>query len=169
MKAKRQDTKIIGEYTDRGFGFPVLIRDVPVVSFHGEEVALIDYEKLESLLLRAVPERQSPLLGAEIRFIRQHYGLTLEQFGRLFGVTHAAVKKWEDHGEKPARMSRTTEMAVRLWVQYQEAHGAKAFVKTYERMMRGTSDSRQAGPPTFPYAQVASASTSTRRRSNPAV
>ncbi len=159
MKANKKDAKIVGEYTDRGFGFPVLIRDVPVVPFHGEEIALIDYEKLEQLLLQAIPGKQTPLLGAEVRFIRQHYGLTLEQFGRLFGVTHAAVMKWESNGEKAARMSRTTEMAVRLWVQYQETRGARAFVRTYERMMQAGPGSFHAGPPSFPYEAVASTST----------
>ncbi len=42
--------------------------------------------------------------------------MTLENFGRQFGVTHVAVLNWEKTRGKPARINPTTELFIRLLI-----------------------------------------------------
>jgi DNA-binding transcriptional regulator YiaG len=148
--------RIVEEYTDTGFGFPVVIQKVPMTRIGNEDVALIDYKKLEQVLVRAMPGKAARLCGAEVRFIRQHFGLTLEEFGKVFGVTHPAVKKWEACGTEPTCMAMGTELALRMWVQRRVSSSSERFMKTWDSVLRH-SDSlpRTAAPTVVKYAQVA--------------
>lgn len=42
--------------------------------------------------------------------------MTLENFGKHFGVTHVAVLTWEKMGSKPAKINPTTALCMRLFV-----------------------------------------------------
>ncbi len=52
----------------------------------------------------------------EIHFIRTYFEMTLENFGKLFGVTHVAVLTWEKTKNKPAKINPTTELYIRLLI-----------------------------------------------------
>jgi hypothetical protein len=56
------------------------------------------------------------LTGNEIHFIRTYFEMTLENFGKQFGVTHVAVLTWEKTGNKPAKINPTTELYIRLLI-----------------------------------------------------
>ncbi len=53
------------------------------------------------------------LTGGEIRFMRLFLELSKEKFGKLFGVTHPAVIKWEND---QAHINPATEKCIRLYV-----------------------------------------------------
>ncbi len=146
-------TRIVKEYTDTGFGFPVIIKNVPMARIGEDEMALIDYKKLEKALIQAMPAKHARLSGAEIRFIRQHFGLTLQAFGGIFGVTHPAVKKWESCKEHPACMTIGTEKALRMWVQRRLSGSEHRFITLWDSLEDRTLSDAD-GPLALPYSRV---------------
>lgn len=56
----------------------------------------IDFKKLQDVVLQALINKPIPLTGAELRFIRKFLELPTAAFGKLFGVSHVAVIKWEN-------------------------------------------------------------------------
>ena len=147
-------THIIQEYTDTGFGFPVIIRNVQMAEIHGHEVALINYKKLERLLIRRLPGKPARLSGAEIKFIRGCFHMTLEGFGREFGVTHVAVKKWEACRTEPSCLAFATEMALRMWVQRRLSGSPLLFMRLWDAVHRAVPFPKTAPPTALPYSRV---------------
>lgn len=94
-------------------GFPILLVNAPLRKAFGEWIIDINFNKLRSDALNSLIHKQSNLTGEELRFIRKHFVMTTKEFGKIFGVTHAAVLKWES-GEN--RISPTTDIYVRLYV-----------------------------------------------------
>ena len=99
-----------------GLGFPVVLVDVPLVKKRDIWTPAIDYNKLQKEVLIALTHKPAALTGNEIHFIRAYFEMTLETFGKYFGVTHVAVLTWEKMGDKPGKINPTTELYIRLFV-----------------------------------------------------
>jgi len=110
------EKKVQKIFVDEGFGFPVKFINVPMVKARGVWTPNVDYNKLSNLLLTALAHKTSKLTGNEIRFIRLHFEMTVEQFGKRFGTTHPAVLKWEKTKNEPTAMTWAIEKDVRLFV-----------------------------------------------------
>lgn len=110
------ETKIKARYVDNGFGFPVVMRNVPMVKARGEWTPHIDYNLLAGKVLKMLSVLQGRLSGDQLRFIREHFEMTLQQFAGRFAVTHPAVIKWERAGSNPTGMNWSTEKDIRLFV-----------------------------------------------------
>lgn len=94
-------------------GFPIKLINVPMKKVFGEWILDINLAKLQKNVLHALIYKNGPLRGAELRFIRKYFELTTTAFGKAFGVTHAAVIKWEsEQGHIPP----TTELCIRLFI-----------------------------------------------------
>jgi transcriptional regulator with XRE-family HTH domain len=125
--------KRAAQVIDRGFGFPVRLKNVPMVQIRGTWTPDVDFDALAHEVLRALCLKPARLTGNEVRFIRLHHGLTLARFGKQFGLSHPAVMKWERAGDAPAGMQWGTEKDLRLWL-YLELEGkknARGFVEAY--------------------------------------
>src|SRR5438046_1691607 len=127
------DRKIQKEYIDRGFGFPVHLLDVPMAKIRGEWTLDINFNRYEIVVLLALANKEERLSGNEIHFIRQHFKMTLEKFGRRFAVSHPAVKKWGATGNKPTEMMWATEKDIRLFILDQLEQKATVILETYKR------------------------------------
>ncbi len=109
MKVKRR-------HTDYGFGFPVVLLNVEMKEVRGHWTPTVNYKQLASNVLLQLCQKESRLTGCELRFIRQHFGMTLQAFAGRFSVTHAAVIKWEKSEKNSTSMNWATEKDVRLFV-----------------------------------------------------
>lgn len=130
--------KVQKTYVDTGLGFPVTLRNVPMVKVRGEWVADINYNSYMRAVLLELPGKKGALTGSEVRFVRQYLKLTLEKFAFRFNVSHAAVLKWEKAGNKATRMGWSTEKDLRLFVLRSvliETH-KKSQGKTAEELLR---------------------------------
>lgn len=107
MKDRKRETFIF-----RGLGFPIKLVNVPMKKIIGEWVLDIDFEKLQLAVLRCILEKPAPLNGDELKFIRGYLEMTTTEFGRIFGVTHVAVVKWE----KGTRANLSTDVCIRLYM-----------------------------------------------------
>jgi DNA-binding transcriptional regulator YiaG len=110
------ETKIFAQYIDRGYGFPVIIRDVPMVKVRGKWTPNINYRQLAKEVLLKLASTAGRLSGHQVKFIRLELGMTMQQFAQRFGVTHPAVVKWEKRAAKPTGMGWSTEKDMRLLV-----------------------------------------------------
>lgn len=109
--------RIAKEIIDHGCGFPVRLTHVPMVEVQGEWVPKIDHNKLAKQVLLVLSHLARPLTGHEVRFVRQHFAMTLAEFGAKFGLSHVAVLNWEKKGDKPTAMQWSTEKDLRLFIQ----------------------------------------------------
>lgn len=97
-------------------GFPVHLRNVPMVEIRGEFVLDIDFNKLQKAVLLHLCHKKTPLTGNEVKFIREYFSFTASAFGHLFGYSHSAILKWENQGDAIARITPTAEICLRLYV-----------------------------------------------------
>lgn len=100
----------------KGLGFPVVLTNLSLVKKRGIWTPAIDYNKLQKEVLLALTHKRTALTGNEIHFIRIYFEMTLEKFGKQFGVTHAAVLNWEKMDDSPAKVNPTTELYIRLLI-----------------------------------------------------
>ena len=124
--------KIEKNYIETRYGFPVIIHNVPMVEKRGEWVAKINYVQLNNAVLKSLAVKSEFLTGNEIHFIRLHFEMTLERFGKRFGVTHQAVMKWENSKDEATKMNWFTEKDIRLFIYKQLAE--RDFSKVYDRL-----------------------------------
>ncbi len=101
-------------YIDQGFGFPVRIGEVSMRWTRGEWIPEIDFFRLQSRLLSQLPFKKSRLTGVEVKFIRSSQGATLTEFGKMIGVSHVAVRKWEARGNDATSMVWANEKLLRI-------------------------------------------------------
>lgn len=106
-------TKKIKTYIFNGLGFPIKLKNAPMKQVFGEWCLDINLNKLMLVVLEALIQKPTPLTNDELRFIRSYLKLTLAEFGKLFGVSHVAVLKWEKNKNK---ISPALEMCIRLYI-----------------------------------------------------
>ncbi len=132
MNVKDMPKRIAKRFTCHSFGFPVVLTNIAIAGRGDNAIPLIDYKDLERTLLRKLPHKSSRLTGAEVKFIRRHFGMTLAEFGKHFGVSHVAVRKWESKGIQPTSMTWSTEKDLRMFVERRLGKSRAAFVALYD-------------------------------------
>jgi len=125
------DTKIRKRYEDHGFGFKVVLRNVPMRKRMGEWCPEINWQALADELFAAMAVKPSRLTGQEVRFIRKKRGMTLTEFAERFGVTHPAVMKWERAEDGPTGMNWAMEKDIRLAILAWTQCKPEAFFEAY--------------------------------------
>lgn len=97
-----------------GFEY-VTLKNVPSIESKEYGIAydanfLRDNENL--LAKEMICNKEIPLRGKEVHFIRKIAGMSLKQLGDFLGVSAVAIKKWEDQKDK--RVSVMAEIAIRV-------------------------------------------------------
>jgi DNA-binding transcriptional regulator YiaG len=129
-----KETKKIKNYVDHTLGFPVKLGEVTFVRFRDDWAAKINYNAMMLKVLGLLSHLARPLTGAEVRFVRQYFSLTLTDFAAKFGVSHVAVHKWEKHRQQPTGMQWSTEKDLRLFIQSQLSKDPKAIGLLYHEL-----------------------------------
>ena len=129
-------------HIDHGFGFPVKLLNVPMTKVRGEWTPAINYNLLADVVLRELCEKEGRLTGSEVRFMRQHFEMTLQAFAKRFGVTHPGVLKWERMKKKPTGMNWATEKDIRLFVLLKLSSRSKEVVELYAMLEEVMEESR---------------------------
>jgi len=108
--------KIQKQFIDYGCGFPVILKDVPMVHVRGVWTPNVDYDVFHKAVLLALAHKPARLTGNQIKFVRHFVGLTLAEFGEYFDVSHPAVLKWENAGDNVPRIKWSIERDIRLFI-----------------------------------------------------
>jgi DNA-binding transcriptional regulator YiaG len=111
-----------------GLGFPIRLINVPMRQVFSEWVLDINLNQLQIAVLLLLVKRSTRLSGKELRFIRHYLGMSTHAFGKLLGVTHVAVLKWENEERK---MGAPAEVFIRLHVLDHLGVTDKEFKKIY--------------------------------------
>ena len=128
-------SKIQDEYLYHGAGYEVVLHHVPMLEVGNEWVFNINMNIIDGLILDELPHQPWPLTGNQLRFIRDFADMTYQAFATRFGVSHPAVKKWENAGDGPTNMSWSTEKDIRLFVLMQTNTDTTAFQKCYTELI----------------------------------
>jgi len=130
----RKDVTRQREFVYRGFGFPVILLNVPMVRVRGEWTPDVNYAALQRRLLAMLVEKPARLTGDEVRFIRLAHDMTVAAFAQRFAVTHPAVLKWQAAGVSPTEMVWSTEKDVRLFILTQLHAAPRKFARAYQQL-----------------------------------
>jgi DNA-binding transcriptional regulator YiaG len=110
MKGDIMDTKI-DTFLYEDLGFPIMLVNAPLRKVYGEWVLDINLGDFIDEIVRMLIHTRTPLNGDELRFMRKYFELTTTEFGKIFGVTHVAVLKWEANENQ---IPPTTEKCIRM-------------------------------------------------------
>ncbi len=97
-----------------GFGFQLTLTNVPVKNIRGNLEPVVNYKDLGREVILVLVLKKNPLTGHQLKFMRGYFEMTLREFASVFGLSHQAVMKWEERGDKFAHISPATEKMVRL-------------------------------------------------------
>lgn len=143
MKNRKQ--KRMSKMIYYGHGFPVILKDVPLVEADGEELPQIDYRRLAQTLAVAVALHPSSMTGAEVRFIRQHLELTQDELADVLDVTRNTVINWEKSADEATRMNSSTELVLRLYVLDRQGLPGSVFKRAYSELQAREGNGRRKG------------------------
>jgi DNA-binding transcriptional regulator YiaG len=128
-------------------GFPVVIVNPSYCIFEGEEVLDISPKDIMDAVFRMIPEKKGRLTGAEVRFLRSYMKLTQETFGRMIGVDHSSIAKWEGKKQEVTGMDIQVEILLRARCRLfanKKAHIGESFI---ENMLTDALARKDAGEP----------------------
>lgn len=108
--------KIEKEFVYYGLGFPVILKNIPMIELRGVWTPDINLNTLQKVVMLDLAHRACELTGNQIKFIRLWLALTQTEFGKLLGVTHPAVVKWEKSGDKFAKVTLSIQRDLRLLI-----------------------------------------------------
>ncbi len=112
-------------------GFPVVIVNPTYRHFEGEEVLDISPKLVMDAVFSMIPERKGRLIGAEVRFMRSYMKLTQEAFGKMIGVDHSSIAKWEAKKQEVTGMDVQVEILLRARCRLfanKKAHIGESFI-----------------------------------------
>ena len=127
--------KKMKEMRFEGFGFPVVLHNVPMKFVLGEWCYDFRLNELQKCVLFLLCRKAAPLTGAEVRFIRKYLEMTKSDFAKIGGVTHAAVAKWENYENANAKMGPATETCIRLFALDTLFPKNKDFIQLYRMLL----------------------------------
>ncbi len=125
-----------------GLGFPIKLINAPMKKAFGEWYLDIDMNKLMQVVLEALAHKPSALTGEEIGFIRSYLKMTAVEFGKMFGVTHVAVLKWESNENK---ISPALDLYIRLFILDNLHAKDKEFRSLYQQLSLEQISKREKG------------------------
>ncbi len=100
----KEETTKRATFIFRGLGFPIKLINVPMRKMVGEWTLDVNFNKFQLAVLDCLLHKPAPLTGDELRFIRKFLKMSTTDFGKIFGVTHVTVVKWES-GQTRANLS----------------------------------------------------------------
>lgn len=137
--------KKIETFTYRALGFPIQLVDAPMRKILGEWVLDINLNAFQLEVLKILIHKPDPLQAEELRFIRKYFEMTTTAFGDAFGVSHAAVIKWESGSLPAAPMDICIRMYVMDRLKAKNAEFVKLFHEVNVAMLSQAKKSRRKG------------------------
>ena len=119
------EKKIQKQYVYEGFGFPVVLKNVPMIKVRGRWTPDVNFNDLMTDVLKALAAHESRLTGSEVRFVRHYFEMTQQQLADKAGVTRQTIIAIEAGKYAPSlplafRIARTFGLPLEDVFQYQD-------------------------------------------------
>jgi hypothetical protein len=131
-----REKRIRKQFRFNGYGFPIILQDVPMIKLRGEWTPDIDWNLLEDVMALLVALKPARLSGNEAKFLRLHFALSLEKFAALFDNSKQAAIKWEKTGDAATHMAWTTEKDLRLYTLARHDVPSALFRRAYDALKK---------------------------------
>lgn len=136
--------KRLTKYLYTALGFPIVLLNVPVRTVFGETVLDINLARLQERVFYVLLHKPSSLSGDELKYIRKYLKMTKTDFGKMVGVSYAAVINWEN-GRTP--IAYAIDKLLRLTILDSQSVKDKEFRKLFHELTvtlfnKGSSDSK---------------------------
>jgi len=105
-KCKGRMTKTADDHRYRESGLEnVVLKGIDIFRCDcGERVISVPrVPELNALIGETLIQKDSPLAGSEIRFLRKNMGLTGKRLSEIMGIDNATISRWESNSQKPAK------------------------------------------------------------------
>jgi len=89
----------------------VYLENAPMRQTRYGPVLDADVALVEQMIAKEIVLQRIPIRGAEVQFLRKALGVSMQEFGRMLGLSAPAILKWERARER--RLQPTNEVAVR--------------------------------------------------------
>lgn len=96
----------------KGLGIPVKLINAPMKKILGKWAIDINFNKLQLAVLYELLYKITPLNGDELKYIRKFFEMSTTEFGKIFGVSHVSILKWESEQTHPPL---STDIYIRLY------------------------------------------------------
>lgn len=93
--------KLIEFYTYEELGFPIILRDVPIVQDREYEYALINHKSVMNMAAFNLVMKHESLDGARLKFLRRFMNFSLDDLAKLTQIAKSTLHNWEKESEKP--------------------------------------------------------------------
>ncbi|MGE0174657.1 MAG: hypothetical protein AB7T49_17825 [Oligoflexales bacterium] len=110
------ERKIQKKYIDHSLGFPVILKNAPLIRARGEWALNVNYNDYQRTILQLLAHKPTRLTGNEVAFVRKYFEHTAREFASRFSVKHPAVLKWERKNNASTQMGWSTEKDIRLFI-----------------------------------------------------
>ena len=91
---------ILDKFIFEGFGFPLVLHNVVVDKYDGEDFPQINYSELRLRTVKALIMSSKALTGAQIQFLRKYTNKSLQELEEELKVSHTKIKIWEENDQE---------------------------------------------------------------------
>lgn len=106
--------KILPTYTFKGFGFDVLLKNIPVSTVEGEEYPDIDMNELKITIAKALLTNRQQLTGYHLKFLRTYLKMSFDDVSSRIHIPASTLRSWENKGHDTSGLTLEQEKAFRI-------------------------------------------------------
>lgn len=108
--------KILESYTFKGFGFDVLLKNVPIKSVDGDDYPNINMNELKAHTAKALLTSRQRLIGHQMKFLRTYLKMSFDDVFAKIHIPASTLRSWENKGSEFTGLNLDQEKAFRIMV-----------------------------------------------------
>ncbi len=93
--------KLVSTYEYRDLGFPIILKDVPIIQDREFEYALINHKEVMNKAAFNLVMKHENLDGARLKFLRRFINYSLDEMAALTDMPKSTLHNWEKDSGKP--------------------------------------------------------------------
>ena len=106
--------KTLSSYTFKGFGFDVLLKNVPVKTVDGDDYPNINMNELKTHTAKALLRSKQRLIGHQMKFLRTYLKMSFDDVSARIHIPASTLRSWENKGADFTGLSLEQEKAFRI-------------------------------------------------------
>jgi DNA-binding transcriptional regulator YiaG len=106
--------KTLKEYTFKGFGFDVILKNVTIKSIEGEDYPNINMNELKTDTAKALLTNKQRLTGHQLKFLRTYLKMSFDDVSSKIHIPSSTLRSWENKGGDFTGLNLDQEKAFRI-------------------------------------------------------